>query len=669
MAKVEVIRAGKPEVVAEREEKCRVAAYCRVSTDSEEQECSYEAQCAHYMALIAANAKWRLAGIYADEGISGTQVRGRKEFERMVEDCEAGKIQLVITKSISRFARNTVDCIRYIRKLKDLGIPIIFEKENINTMDAKGELVITIMASIAQEESQSISQNVRMGIQYRMQQGKGRLNTSIFLGLTRGSDGRLVPVEGEADVVRFIFRAYVDGESADAIARRLEQANVPTPAKGTRWFSSTVRRILENEKYCGDLLLQKYYVTDFLTHRCVRNLGKFPMYFVANAHDPLVPKRLFEEVQGEILRRGYLRQMHAYSRAGFDETLHGRLICGLCGQTVHRCHLPEGRVEWQCRKRTVRRKAGGRTPAQKCGQLPFDGEEAKRAILEVFSHLPSYLEDWIRPRRKTVEEEVRQLDAENTLYNRKKLVPEGENCPEKGGDLEAKGVEGSTGREGEASFNKAGEAKGTEAFRAGEIEETEALTGGGIGKAGEGQEPVAGEVEIVNLPGMALWTNVKGDGRLSETSSRSYSVALWMGMKDVAARERILRRAECMRRLWNLRMLEELAEEIQRNGEGTEGCNESCAGGLENEGRIDGTIEDGRCFEGTGCDWPLSCADYEEFFERTRVHLPGEMFGEDGRLAVFDDALINRYLDHVVVYPERFTVLFKVGLAVEVGRN
>ena len=188
--------------------KLRVAAYCRVSTDMEEQESSYDAQVAHYTAVINDHDDWKLAGIYADKGISGTSTKRREEFNRMIADCENGNIDMIVTKSISRFARNTLDCLKYIRQLKDLGIAIYFEKEAINTLDSKGEVLITIMASIAQQESQSISQNVRMGIQYRMQEDKGRLNTAFFLGYRRDpTTGQLVIVpEAAARLDRTLMR-------------------------------------------------------------------------------------------------------------------------------------------------------------------------------------------------------------------------------------------------------------------------------------------------------------------------------------------------------------------------------------------------------------------------------------------------------------------------------
>ena len=220
-----------------------------VSTDSEEQESSYEAQCQHFTNLIAENPNWILADIYADEGITGTSRKKRDQFNRMMKDCEDGKIDMVITKSISRWARNTIDSLQSIRALKDLGIPVLFEKENINTMDTRGEVLITIMSSIAQQESDSISRNVRMGLQYQMQQGVGHMNTSWFLGYTRErKDGPLVIIPEEAELVRRIYRDFLNGFSPYIIAAQLEKEGIRTPSGRNNWYHSTVS---DAEVLCG----------------------------------------------------------------------------------------------------------------------------------------------------------------------------------------------------------------------------------------------------------------------------------------------------------------------------------------------------------------------------------------------------------------------------------
>lgn len=260
----------------EEVQRLRVAAYCRVSTDNEEQASSYEAQIQHYEEFIKTNPEWEFVGVYADESISATSTKNREQFNTMIEDCKAGKIDMIFTKSISRFARNTLDCLKYIRLLKEINIPVFFEKESINTMDAKGEVLITIMASLAQQESESLSKNTKMGIQYRFQQGKVMVNTRNFLGYDKDEEGHLIINPAEAEIVKRIFREYLEGASCMKIARGLERDGIRTVRDNPRWHDSTVRKILENEKYMGDALLQKTYTIDFLNKKRGKNNGTLP---------------------------------------------------------------------------------------------------------------------------------------------------------------------------------------------------------------------------------------------------------------------------------------------------------------------------------------------------------------------------------------------------------
>ena len=287
----------------EEKPKLRVAAYCRVSTDSDEQATSYEAQVEHYTEYIQKNPDWEFAGIYADDGISGTNTKKREEFNHMIDDCKAGNIDMIITKSISRFARNTLDCLKYIRQLKDMNIPVLFEKESINTMDAKGEVLITIMASLAQQESQSLSQNVKLGLQYRYQQGKVQINHNRFLGYTKDADGNLIIDPEQAEIVKRIYREYLEGLSMDKIAAGLERDGILTGAGGKKWHTSTINKILRNEKYIGDALLQKTYTTDFLNKTRVKNNGLVPQYYVEGDHEAIIPKDIYLQVQEELVRR------------------------------------------------------------------------------------------------------------------------------------------------------------------------------------------------------------------------------------------------------------------------------------------------------------------------------------------------------------------------------
>ena len=280
-------------VKAEKRPKLRVAAYCRVSTDSDEQATSYEVQIEHYTNYIRNNPEWELAGIFADDGITGTNTKKREEFNRMIEDCMLGKIDMIITKSISRFTRNTLDCLKYIRQLKDKNIPVFFEKENINTMDSKGEVLLTIMASLAQQESQSLSQNVKLGIQYRYQQGEIQINHNRFMGYTKDDNKHLVIVPEEADIIKRIYREYIEGASLLQIARGLEADGILTAANKSKWRPETLKKILQNEKYIGDALLQKTYTVDFLSKKRVVNNGIVPQYYVENNHEPIIPREIY----------------------------------------------------------------------------------------------------------------------------------------------------------------------------------------------------------------------------------------------------------------------------------------------------------------------------------------------------------------------------------------
>ena len=333
--------------------KLRVAAYCRVSTDSDEQETSYDAQVTHYTEYIQKNPEWELAGIFADDGISGTNTKKRTEFNRMIDECMAGNIDMIITKSISRFARNTLDCLQYIRQLKEKYIPVYFEKENINTMDSKGEVLLTIMASLAQQESQSLSQNVKLGLQYRYQQGEIQVNCARFLGYTKDENKRLVIVPEEAEIIKRIYREYLEGSSMLKIARGLEADGILNGAGKERWHTSNINQILRNEKYIGDALLQKTYTVDFLTKKRVKNNGIVPQYYVENSHEAIIPREVFMQVQEELVRR---RIVHT-SPNGKTRTFSSNhcfaqiVICGNCGEVFRRVHWNnrgKKSIVWRC---------------------------------------------------------------------------------------------------------------------------------------------------------------------------------------------------------------------------------------------------------------------------------------------------------------------------------
>ena len=304
----------------------RVAGYARVSTDSDEQFTSYEAQIDYYKNYILSHPEWEFVEVYTDEGISGLGTKKRDGFNRMIADALAGRIDLIVTKSVSRFARNTVDSLTTIRELKSHGVECFFEKENIYTFDSKGELLITIMSSLAQEESRSISENVTWGQRKRFADGKVSMPYKHFLGYNRGEDGTPVINEEEAKVVRLIYRLFLQGKTPAGIAKILDSRNIPTPGGGKKWRQTTIISILTNEKYKGDALLQKKFTVDYLTKKQKVNTGEVPQYYVENSHPAIIKPIEFDMVQAEMERRKTLGSR--YSGAG---VLASRIICGDCG--------------------------------------------------------------------------------------------------------------------------------------------------------------------------------------------------------------------------------------------------------------------------------------------------------------------------------------------------
>ena len=403
---VRIIPQRRVEAAQAEENLKRVAAYARVSTDGEDQETSYEGQVTHFTEFINNHAGWKMAGVYADEGITGTSIAKREQFNKLISDCEAGRIDLVVTKSVSRWARNTLDSLQTIRKLKALGIPIIFEKENINTMEASGELLITIMSSLAQQESQSISQNVKISHQYRFQQGVPMIANSRFMGYNKekGADHLTIDPEG-AETVRLIFRDFLDGFSFGDIVKDLEGQGISSVSGNERWDPSTVKSMLKNEKYMGDLLLQKYYIPDFLTKKVRKNRGELPQYYVENAHAPIVPKEVFLRAQGILLQR---KQTAKRGRVRNENALFGNVICGECGDIYRRYKGKEGtsvpETKWRCRARA--------TKYSDCKGRAITEAELKNAIVKSFNNLPKQRDKLIRMQERIRSGDLAQVNRE-----------------------------------------------------------------------------------------------------------------------------------------------------------------------------------------------------------------------------------------------------------------
>lgn len=335
----------------------RVAAYCRVSTDREEQEHSFETQKAMYTEMIMMKPTWQTAGIYADEGITSTVAKKRPGFMKMIKDCRKGKIDMIVTKSVSRFSRNNLDCLMYVRELKQLGIPIIFEKEGINTIQVSSELLLTLFGALSQAESESISMNVKLGIRQSLKNGNVRFSYKTFLGYRKGADGQPEIVPEQADIVRRIYNDFLAGATYLEIAKRLTEENVPTMGGGSRWFSERIKSILKNEKYKGDALLQKTYITDPISKRVKKNNGELPMYYVENSHPAIIERRVFDKVQEEIARRAGKKKVKQtgtkteLGRYSGKYALTELLYCGECGTPYRRCTWSRDgkkKIVWRC---------------------------------------------------------------------------------------------------------------------------------------------------------------------------------------------------------------------------------------------------------------------------------------------------------------------------------
>ena len=341
-----------------KERVLRVAAYCRVSTDSEDQLNSYKAQVAYYTDHINKNPKWIFAGIYADEGITGTSAKKRDSFMRMISDCKKGKIDLILTKSVSRFSRNTVDSLNYVRMLKAMNIGVIFEEQSLDTLEESSEMYLGIYSVIAQSESENMSANIRWGINQRMKSGTYAFRYNI-LGYRKGEDGQPEIVPEEADIIRKIFNMYIEGLSVRQICQKLEANGVKTKSGKSVWDGKIIRDVLQNEKYVGDLLLQKTFRSDCITRKVKKNNGELPKYLVSNNHPAIIDRETFKFVQYEISRRASKRKTSDKTITELGKytnkyALSERLICGECGSSYRRRSAKcrgETRVYWRCLNR------------------------------------------------------------------------------------------------------------------------------------------------------------------------------------------------------------------------------------------------------------------------------------------------------------------------------
>ncbi|WP_298035195.1 recombinase family protein [uncultured Dysosmobacter sp.] len=342
-----------------RKQHLRVAPYCRVSTDKDEQLSSYEAQIEYYTEKINANREWTMVRLYADEGKTGTSTKKRKEFLKMIRDCEKGKIDLIITKSVSRFGRNTLDGLDYVRRLKRIGVGVYFEKENVNTLYMDNEMILTFFFSQAQAESESLSGNVKWGHRKNFKDGKVYYQYESFLGYRKGADGQPEVDEEQAAVVRRIFARYLMGHSTSQICKDLMADGIKTVRGKDRWRESVIQRMLQNEKYIGDALLQKTYMADLFTHQQKKNTGELPKYYVHECHPPIIDRETFRRVQEEMARRSGLRKTSDKAKTELGKysgkyALNELLVCGECGSPYRRrLWMPRGerRHVWRCLNR------------------------------------------------------------------------------------------------------------------------------------------------------------------------------------------------------------------------------------------------------------------------------------------------------------------------------
>lgn len=334
----------------------RVAAYCRVSTNSEEQLSSYEAQLAYYMAKVKQNPQWSLVRVYADQGITGTSTKKRKEFLKMIRACRAGKIDLIITKSVSRFCRNTLDGLECVRELKNMGVGVYFEKENINTLHMDNEMVLTFMMSQAQAESESLSGNIKWGHRKNFKDGKVYYHYKNFLGYREGPNGEAEIVPEEAEIVKRIFHRYLLGDSIPKIQRDLQADGIKTVHGKENWSGQVIRFMLQNEKYIGDAKLQKTFVEDLFTRRSVKNTGQLPQYYVHDCHPAIIDQEIFNKVQEEMARRASIpkRSQNAktmLAKYSSKYAMSEKVVCGKCRGMYRRItwKRPEGiKVVWRC---------------------------------------------------------------------------------------------------------------------------------------------------------------------------------------------------------------------------------------------------------------------------------------------------------------------------------
>ena len=372
-----------------------VGAYARVSTEAEQQAKSFETQVEHYTKLIKETPGWKFVDVYGDEGISGTSIYNRPEFQRMMNDCRKGRLDLIIIKSVSRFGRNSAESLQCIRELKDLGVGVIFEKEGINTLNYTTEMFIALHTIFAQAESESMSENIKMGRSYRYREGKCCYNFNGVYGFSQDAERNISVEIGKAINVRFIFDCFIKGMSIEQIVNALAEREIPSPRGKERWSPGSVERILKNEKYAGDVLTSKTLTLDPISKKKVKNTGQAPQYYIRDHHPPIVERELFDSVQEEISRRGCIKKFdkkQSYGKYSGKFPYNDLIFCGECGAKYRR-------TEWKTR-------SGDKKYVWRCLNRIQNGQDCCQ-------HSPSINNNFM--------DEI-TLEAINTIYTSRKRV-------------------------------------------------------------------------------------------------------------------------------------------------------------------------------------------------------------------------------------------------------
>jgi len=381
MAQVEIIAANLKTNIKNSVKKTvkRVCAYARVSTDSEEQQTSYSSQIKHYSEQIKSNPEWEFVGIYADEGISGTQVKHRTEFKRMIDDALKGKIDIILAKSISRFARNTLDTLKYVRLLREHNVDVYFEKENIHTLNLDSEMFLTLFSAFAQAESESISQNVKLGLKAKMKRGELVGNCCCY-GYKRGKEKGTIEIDEEkAKIVRNIFNWYISGLGYKCIAKKLNDLGIPSHTN-KKWLGTSIKCIITNEKYVGDLLNQKSYSIDPLTHKTIKNYGEKEKYYVKDHHEPIISREVWNEAQEIYKERSSKSDYGHNSVHAMHYPFSKKIVCGLCGYNfVRRMRSRKyTRIYWKCWERTAN---------QDCNAISLREEYIEEMFIQIYNSI------------------------------------------------------------------------------------------------------------------------------------------------------------------------------------------------------------------------------------------------------------------------------------------